>query len=266
MTGRLALVTGASAGIGAAFASLYASHGYDLAITARRGDRLNAVADEVRLRYGVEILIIPADLAKVDGVDCVLDQIAANGRVVDVLVNNAGYGLPGSFVAASWDEQQAFLKVLLTSVCELTHKVLPGMLERRFGRILNVASMAGLAPAGPGTVLYSAAKAFVVKFSQGLHLEARSAGVHVSALCPGYTYTEFHDVNGTRAVLGETTPPWMWMGADEVAAAGYEAAEANRPICVPGAPYQAAAAISRLLPEDWGMALMARRARGGLGL
>ena len=184
MSGRLALITGASAGIGAAFASLYASQGYDLAITARRADRLNAVADEVRLRYGVEILIVPADLARPDGVDGVLDEIAAHGRVVDVLVNNAGYGLPGSFVAASWDEQQAFLKVLLTSVCELTHKVLPGMLDRRFGRILNVASMAGLAPAGPGTVLYSAAKAFVVKFSQGLHLEARGAGVHVSALVP----------------------------------------------------------------------------------
>jgi len=263
MSGRLALITGASAGIGAAFASLYASHGYDLAITARRADRLNAVADEVRLRYGVEILIIPADLARPDGVDGVLDQIAANGRVVDVLVNNAGYGLPGSFVAAPWDDQQAFLKVLLVSVCELTHKVLPGMLERRFGRILNVASMAGLAPAGPGTVLYSAAKAFVVKFSQGLHLEARNAGVHVSALCPGYTFTEFHDANGTRATIGEATQPWMWMGADEVAAAGFEAVEANRPICVPGAPYKAAAALSRLLPDDWGMALMARRARGG---
>jgi short-subunit dehydrogenase len=266
MSGRLALITGASAGIGAAFASLYASHGYDLAITARRADRLNAVADEVRLRYGVDILIIPADLARPDGVDGVLDRVAANGRVVDVLVNNAGYGLPGSFVAAPWEEQQAFLKVLLVSVCELTRKVLPGMLDQRFGRILNVASMAGLAPAGPGTALYSAAKAFVVKFTQSVHLEARGAGVHVSALCPGYTYTEFHDVSGTRAAMSETTPPWMWMGADEVAAAGYEAAEANRPICVPGAPYKAAAAISRLLPEDWGMALMARRARGGFGL
>lgn len=262
MSGRLALITGASSGIGAAFAQLYASHGYDLAITARRVERLGAVADEVRLRYGVEILIIPADLAKSDGVDGLLGEIAAHGRTVDVLVNNAGYGVPGSFTAAPWDEQQAFLKVLLMAVCELTHKVLPAMLDQRFGRIVNVASMAGLAPAAPGTVLYSAAKAFVVKFSQGVHLEARGAGVHVSALCPGYTYTEFHDANGTRAAIAGNTQPWMWMGADEVAAAGYEAAEANRPICVPGAPYKAAAALAKLLPEDWGMALMARRARG----
>jgi short-subunit dehydrogenase len=261
MSGRLALVTGASAGIGAAFARLYASHGYDLAITARRADRLAALADEIRLRHGVEIIIIPADLAQADGVDTILGQVEAHGRAVDVLVNNAGYGVPGSFIAAPWDEQQAFLKVLVVAVCEMTHKVLPGMLDRRFGRIVNVASMSGLAPAGPGTVLYSAAKAFVVKFSQGLHLEARGAGVHVSALCPGYTYTEFHDVNGARSVIGDDAPPWMWMGADEVAAAGYEAAEANRPVCIPGAPYKAAAALTKLLPDEWGMALVARRAR-----
>jgi uncharacterized protein len=263
MSGRLALITGASSGIGAAFAHVYAGYGYDLAITARRADRLAAVADDVRLRYGVEIFTIPADLARTDGVDSILAQIAAQGRVVDVLVNNAGYGVPGSFVAAPWDEQQAFLKVLLVAVCELTHKVLPGMLGRRFGRVINVASMAGLAPPTPGTVLYSAAKAFVVKFSEGVHLEARGAGVHVSALCPGYTYTEFHDTNGVRAMVGENTQPWMWMGADEVAMAGYEAVEANRPICVPGAPYKAAAVLARLLPEEWGMALLARRARGG---
>jgi short-subunit dehydrogenase len=261
MSGRLALITGASSGIGAAFAGLYASQGFDLALTARREDRLAAVADEVRLRHGVEIHIIPADLAHADGVDAVLAAVAAQGRTVDALVNSAGYGVPGSFVAAPWEDQQAFLKVLLVAVCELTHKVLPAMLHQHFGRIVNVASMAGLAPAGPGSVLYSAAKAFVVKFSQGLHLEAKGAGVHVSALCPGYTYTEFHDVNGTRAQSVGATQPWMWMGADEVAAAGFEAVEANRPICVPGAPYKAAAALSKLLPDEWGMALMARRAR-----
>lgn len=259
MSGRLALITGASSGIGAAFARLYAAQGYDLALTARRADRLAVLADEIRLRHGVEILILPADLARADAVDAVVGGIAAHGRNVDALVNNAGYGTPGPFVAATWDEQQAFLKVMLVAVCELTHKLLPGMIERRFGRIVNVASVAGLTPPGPGTVMYSAAKAFVVKFSQGVHLEARGAGVHVSALCPGYTHTEFHDANGTRAAMADL-PGWLWMGADEVAAAGLEAVEANRPICVPGAPYKAAAALARLLPEDWGLALMARRA------
>jgi short-subunit dehydrogenase len=261
MSGRLALITGASSGIGAAFARLYASHGWDLALTARRADRLAVLADEIRLRHGVDILILPADLSRDDAVDSIAGAVAGHGRVVDALVNNAGYGLPGPFVAAGWDEQQAFLKVLLVAVCELSHRLLPGMIERRFGRILNVASMAGLVPPGPGTTMYSAAKAFVVKFSQGLHLETRSAGVHVSALCPGYTYSEFHDANGARAALADT-PAWLWMGADEVAAAGFEAVEANRPICVPGAPYKAAATLARLLPEDWGMALMARRSAG----
>ncbi len=261
MSRRLALITGASSGIGAAFARLYAGHGYDLALTARRADRLAALADEVRLGHGVEILIAPADLADPDATDAILGQIAAHGRSVDALVNNAGYGTPGAYAAGSWEDRRAFLQVLLMAVCELTHKVLPGMVERRFGRIVNVASLAGLVPGGAETALYGAAKAFLVSFSQALHAETRAAGVHVSALCPGFTYSEFHDVNGTRESIGAMAPPWMWLGADEVAAAGYEAAEANRPICVPGAPNKAIAAVAKLLPDEWGMALMA----GGAG-
>ncbi|MGI8841725.1 MAG: SDR family NAD(P)-dependent oxidoreductase [Caulobacteraceae bacterium] len=258
MSRRLALITGASSGIGAAFARLYASHGYDLAVTARRADRLERLADQVRLGHGVEILIAPADLADPGAADAVLGQIAAHGRTVDALINNAGYGIPGPYAAAAWEDQRAFLQVMLTAVCELTHKALPGMVERRFGRVVNVASLAGLVPGAAGAALYGAAKAFLVSFSQALHAETRGAGVHVSALCPGFTYSEFHDANGTRAAVGQRAPPWMWLGADEVAAAGYEAAEANRPICVPGAPNQAIAAIARLLPAEWGMALMAR--------
>ena len=265
MSRRLALITGASSGIGAAFARLYASHGYDLAVTARRGDRLTRLADEVRLRHGVEILIAPADLADPGAPDAILAQVAAHGRAVDALVNNAGYGIPGAFADAPWEDQRTFLQVMLVAVCDLTHKVLPGMVERRFGRILNVASLAGLVPGGAGSALYGATKAFLVSFSQALHAETRAAGVHVSALCPGFTYSEFHDVNHTREAVGERAPPWMWLGADEVAAAGYEAAEANRPICVPGAPNQAIAAIAKALPAEWGMALMANGARSRRG-
>jgi uncharacterized protein len=262
MSRRLALVTGASSGIGAAFARLYASHGYDLAVTARRTDRLAALADEVRLRHGVEILTVPADLADAGAPEAILVEIAAHGRVVDALVNNAGYGVPGAYATTRWEDQRAFLQVLLVAVCELTHKVVPGMVERRFGRIVNVASLAGLVPGGAGTALYGATKAFLVSFSQALHAETRAAGVHVSALCPGFTYSEFHDVNHTRELIGDRAPPWLWLGADEVAAAGYEAAEANRPICVPGAPNKAIAAVAKLLPEEWGMALMARGPTG----
>ena len=265
MSSRLALITGASAGIGAALARVYASHGYDLAITARRADRLQALAEEIRLRHGVEVLVLPADLADAAAPRNLLDEIAAHGRGVDALVNNAGYGLAASYAASDWVDQAAFLQVMLTAVCELTHKTLPGMLDRRFGRIVNVASLAGLAPGAVGG-LYSATKAFLVRFSQSLHLETRGSGVHVCALCPGFTYSEFHDVNGTRAQVGERIPAWMWLGADEVAAAGYEAAEANRPICVTGAPNKAIAAVAKILPDEWGMALMSRqrdRARQG---
>jgi short-subunit dehydrogenase len=261
MNARLALVTGASAGIGAAFADVLAANGYDLALTARRTDRLNALADRLSLRHGVQSLIISADLADPAAPEAILAQIAAHGRQVDALINNAGYGLPGAFAATSWSQQADFLRVMTLAPCELAHRLLPGMVERRFGRIVNVASLAGLISGAPGAALYGASKAFLVRFSQGLHLEMRDQGVHVSALCPGLTYSEFHDVNHTRARVGARTPPWLWLGADEVAAAGYEAVEANRPLCVTGAPNKAIAALAKLMPEDWGMALMA--AQGG---
>ena len=260
MSARLALVTGASAGIGAAFARLYARHGYDLVLTARRESRLRELSDEIRLSHGVEVVVIPADLADPKAPGAILDEIAAHGRGVDALVNNAGYGMPGAFTGSAWEEHAAFLQVMVAAPCELAHKVLPGMLERRFGRIVNVASLAGLAPGGPGATLYSAAKAFMVRFSQSLHQELQGGGVHVSALCPGFTYSEFHDANQTRAQINETIPAWLWMGADEVAAAGYEAAEANRPICVTGAPNKALAALGKLVPDEWAMALMSSQA------
>ena len=259
MTRRLCLITGASAGIGAAFARIYASHGYDLALTARRGDRLDALAEDIRLRSGVETYAIPDDLADPAAIDRILAEIEAQGRVVDALVNNAGYGLPGVYSATEWQDQQAFLQVMVGSVCELTHKVLPGMVERRFGRIVNVASLAGLIPGSAGSTLYGPVKALLVRFSQGLHLETYASGVHVSALCPGFTYSEFHDVNHSRERITQAMPPWMWMGADEVAAAGYEAAEANRPVCVPGAQNQLIAALCKIMPDEWLMALMRSR-------
>jgi len=261
MDRRLALVTGASAGIGAAFARIFAIHGYDVALTARRAERLESLADEIRMQFGVETLTVSADLARPGAVDEVLAHLAGHGRVVDALVNNAGYGLPGRFVDTAWADQQAFLQVMVTAPCELAHKLLPGMAERRFGRIVNVASLAGLVPGAAGHTLYAASKALLVRFSQSLHLEAGADGVHVTALCPGFTYSEFHDVNRTRAQVSSATPPWLWLEADEVAAAGYEAVEANRAVCVPGAPNKAIAAVAKLIPDDWALALMASQGK-----
>ena len=257
MDRKLALVTGASAGIGAAFARILASHGYDLALTARRTERLDALAEEIRLRYGVETLTVGADLAEPEAPGHILDHLTAHGRTVDALVNNAGYGLPGTYGETRWSDQAAFIQVMVTAPCELAHRVLGGMQQRRFGRIVNVASLAGLIPGAAGHTLYAASKAFLVRFSQSLHLELAGEGVHVTALCPGFTYSEFHDVNGTRALVGASTPAWLWLGADEVAAAGYEAVEANRAVCVPGAPNKAIAALAKAIPDEWALALMA---------
>ena len=257
MTRKLALVTGASAGIGAALARVYASHGFDLALTARRGDRLEKLADELALRYGIETLTVVADLAEANAPTQILEHLAQHGREVDALINNAGYGLSGGYASTKWEDQAVFLRVLLQAPSELAHRVLPGMVERKFGRILNVASLAGLVPGSAGHTLYGATKSYLVKFSQSLHLENLTTGVHVSALCPGFTWSEFHDVTGTRDQVHSATPEWMWLGADEVAAAGYEATEANRSVCVPGAPNKVIAAMAKILPEDWTLALMA---------
>ena len=255
---RLCLITGASAGIGAAFARIYASHGYDLALVARREDRLKALAEQIKLRSAVEALVIPADLSDPAAGEAVFAAIAGQGRKVSALVNNAGYGVPGRFGVPDWAAHAHMLQLMLTSVCELTHRALPGMLEDGFGRVVNVASLAGLMPGSPGTTLYAPVKAFLVRFSESLHVETLNTGVHVTALCPGFTYTEFHDVNQTRRRLERIFPPFMWLGADEVAAAGYEAVEANRPICVTGAPNRAIAAVAKLVPDEWALALMSR--------
>ncbi|HEX7760470.1 MAG TPA: SDR family NAD(P)-dependent oxidoreductase, partial [Caulobacteraceae bacterium] len=233
-----------------------ARHGWDVALTARRLDRLDALAAELRQRHGVEALTLAADLADPAAPGQLIDAIKAQDRVVDGLVNNAGYGVPGAFDTLPWREHADFIQVMTTAPCELVHRVLPGMRARRFGRICNVASLAGLIPGAPGATLYGASKALMVRFSQSLHQEMAGAGVHVSALCPGFTYSEFHDANQTRAQINDTVPAWLWMGADEVAAAGYEAAEANRPICVTGAPNKALAALGKIVPDEWAMALM----------
>lgn len=260
MTRRLALVTGASAGIGAAFARRLAAEGFDLVLSARRVERLEALAEELRAMPGVEAFVAPADLSDPAGARRLLEQVAGLGRPLDVLINNAGYGLTGAFAQTRWADQQAFLQLMVVAPCELAHKLLPGMVERRYGRIVNVASVAGLIPGAAGHTLYAGAKSLLIKFSQSLHLEAAPHGVHVSALCPGFTYSEFHDVNGTRAQISAATPKWAWLQADKVVDDGWRAVEANRAVCVPGLLYKLICGAVRLVP-DW-LALAVMRAQG----
>ena len=259
MSRRLCLVTGASAGIGESFARLYARNGHDLILTARRAERLEKLAEELRALHGADVQIVPADLSEPGAVDAIIAAIETRGRAVDVLINNAGYGLPGTYAQTTWSDQQAFLQVLLTAVCEMTHKLLPGMLSRGYGRIVNVASLAGLIPGMPGATLYGPTKAFLVRFSQALGVETQGTGVHVTALCPGFTYSEFHDVNGTRANMGGI-PKWMWLDADTVAELGYRAVEAGQAVRVTGSPNKLIAAICKIVPDEWVLGFVGRRA------
>jgi len=255
-----ALVTGASAGIGAAFARVFATHGFDLVLTARREDRLRALAAELHARHGVAARVYPGDLADPATPAALVAALERDGVSIDALVNNAGYGLPGRYAATTWAEQARFLQVMVTAVCELTHRLLPPMIARGYGRIVNVASLAGLVPASPGHTLYAASKAFLIKFSQALAFETRDQGVFVTAVCPGFTYTEFHDVNGTRELVRQL-PRWLWMDAEAVAREGFAAVMAGRPVIVPGRVNRAVALAARLLPERAVVALTRRQSR-----
>lgn len=245
---RTALITGASAGIGEAFAEVFAAHGFDLVITARREDRLRAVAARLEQRHGIRVLVFVADHARRDTPERLCAELAARGLTIDALVNNAGYGVPGKYVASPWERHDDMLQVMVTGLAELTHRLLPGMVERGYGRIINVASLAGLVPAPAGHTLYAASKALVIKFSESLSHEVRGNGVHVTALCPGFTYSEFHDVPGTREQMNKL-PPWMWMDAPTVARQGYDAVMAGIPIYVNGRVNRTIAVLVRYLPQ-----------------
>ena len=247
--GRTALITGASAGIGAALARVFAAHGFNLVLTARRAERLSALADELRASHGVDARVMPADLARPETCGILVTSLEEEGVTVDALVNNAGYGVPGLYRHTPWEAQRDFIQVLVTAPCELTHRLLPGMTRRGYGRILNIASVAGLMPGSASHTLYGGAKAMLIKFSQSLHSEHKGTGVFVSALCPGFTYSEFHDVNGTRGVMSRL-PKFMWLSAERVAEEGYRAVMRNDVLCIPGAQYKLISTLARLLPMD----------------
>ena len=245
---KTALITGASAGIGAALARVFAANGFDLVLTARRADRLNALADELRSAHRCTVHVIAADLADPSTPARIFEEVAREGLVIDALVNNAGYGLPGSFLRSSWDDHRAFIQVMVTAVAELCHRFAPGMAERQRGWIVNVASTAGLVPGSAGHTLYGAAKSLVIRFSESLALELQPHGVNVTALCPGFTYSEFHDVNLMRAQVSRL-PKWMWMDADTVARQAYAAAMRGQVVYVNGRVNKAMVAAARYIPN-----------------
>lgn len=258
---RTILITGASAGIGAALARVYAEMGWDLILTARREAALTALAEEITTTYGVAATVIPADLADPDAPARLVEAIAARGLTVDGLINNAGFSRATGFLATDPDAHRAMVQVMLSAPVALSRLLLPGMVERGFGRIINVASLAGQMPATGGDTLYGPIKSFLIKASQGLWLETRGTGVHVTALCPGYTLTEFHDVNGSREQVSSTYPRWMWQTADHVARVAYDACEADRPRVTPGVMNNVLAAMGKLLPDGVALNMVAGHAR-----
>ncbi|MFT3805583.1 SDR family NAD(P)-dependent oxidoreductase [Arenimonas sp.] len=253
-----ALITGASSGIGAAIAREYARRGKPLILTARRTDRLEALAQQLAAQ--VPCVVIAADLADPAAPASLFAETQARGLFVDTLVNNAGYGVPGRFLSSGWKIHADFLQVMITAVAELTHLYLPAMEQAGHGRILNIASLAGLVPPSAGHTLYGATKAWLIRFSECLALESGPRGVHVTALCPGFTYSEFHDVNGMRGKISKL-PKFLWLTSEQVAAQGVEAVESGRTRLVTGKTNKLIAFLSKHLPAPLASALVSGRSK-----
>jgi uncharacterized protein len=245
---KLVLITGASAGLGAAFARAYARRGFDLALAARRLDRLDALAEELSAAHGIEAFSVCVDLAVFGAETTLLEAVAARGRRVDVLVNNAGFSIPQSFAAVPWEQQRDFLMTLVVSACGLAHGVIGPMIEHGGGAIINVASLAGFSPGMAGHTLYPGAKSLAIKLSESLHEEYGAKGVRVTALCPGFTRTEFAMANGTQSVM-DASPRFFFQTAEAVVECGIRANEKGWVVVVPGWHNKVAAALLHYLPE-----------------
>ena len=239
------LITGGTAGIGAAFARRLAAEGSDLVLVARDADRLEATATELGGRFGVTVETLAADLATDEGCEAVEERLRAGGRPVDMLVNNAGFGLSGRFWERPVQEEERMLRVNVWAVLRLTHAALAGMVSRGRGDIINVSSVAGFFPGGRG-VGYGASKAWVTAFSEGLASDLADTGVRVSVVCPGFTHTEFH----ARAGLDMSkVPEALWLRADDVVAAALRDHRRGLPVSVPGRQYKTLLAAGRLAPR-----------------
>jgi short-subunit dehydrogenase len=249
MSRKVAVITGASAGLGAAFARELAERGYDLVLVARRRERLDALAKSitrVEETADTKIEIVAVDLADRGMNRVVVETALARFSRVDLLVNNAGFAVRDRFSASRWQEQRDLFEVLAVSPCELTHRLLPAMRHEGYGRIINVASLAAFCPELPGS-LYSGAKKFLVSFTRALNLELRDVDIRATALCPGFTYTEFHDVLGNRERV-DRLPDWLWMDAEDVVIAGLEGSDQGREIVIPGKVNKALALLAAVIP------------------
>jgi uncharacterized protein len=242
MTTPTALVTGATSGLGLAFARRLAADGNDLVLVARDVPRLDEVAGELRSAYGRRVEVLPADLADRAQLQRVADRVADAARPVDLLVNNAGFGLGHGFVDGPLDDEERMLDVLVRAVLVLSHAAAAPMRDRGHGAIVNVSSVSGFVVMGS----YSAAKAWVTTFSEGLANELGRHGVQVTALCPGFVHTQFHD--RARMRMSQMPGP-AWLDADDVVDACLADVRRGRVVSVPSLRYKAVVTLARLVPR-----------------
>ena len=237
-----ALITGATAGIGAAFARRFAAARYDLVLVARDVERLEKTAAELRLLGAGEVEVMSADLATVEGRARVEDRLADPLRGIDVLVNNAGFGQGSAFLSHPVEDEDQMIEVLVRAVMRLTRAALPGMIERGRGAVINISSVAGFVPRGT----YSAAKAWVTTFSESVSAEVAGTGVRAVAVCPGFTHTEFHE----RADINtDDVPGWMWLEADEIVEGALRDLRRGVTVSVPSVQYKALTAVAKYVPR-----------------
>lgn len=252
---RIALITGATAGIGAAFARVLSAEGYELVLVARDNQRLAAVARELG-----NASALPADLSTEAGCDEVAQRLRDPANPVDLLVNNAGMSLNTPFLRSTVEQEELLLRLNVNAVMRLTHAALPGMVQRGRGDLINVSSVAGFAGLMPGST-YPASKAWVTNFSESTAQLVRRYGVRVMALCPGYTHTEFHQRAGIKT---SKTPGWMWLDAEFVAREGLRDLRRGKMVSVPDWKYKMAVFAVRHLPRGV-VRRVARDTRGRIG-
>ncbi len=238
----VALVTGPTAGIGRAFAVALARAGFDLVLVARDEPRLNQLAEWLAAEFGVHAEVLVADLGDGAQLAKVEERLVRADQPISVLVNNAGFGVKAPFAKSDIRDEQQMLDVLVRSVMRTTHAVVPVMVDRSFGVIINVSSIASWVTGGT----YSAAKAWVTVFSESLAQELSGTGVRVIAVCPGYVHTEFHDRAGMDM---SNIPDWMWLEAEQVVEQAMRDVSRNRPVSVAGAQYKALSLLLRYAPR-----------------
>ena len=257
-TRPVAAITGASAGIGATFARTLAARGYDFILIARRADRLQELAAELAKRNGAKSEILAADLNDGGDLERVAERLRAAG--VDMLVNNAGFGVKGQFAHAEYAGQRDMHLLHVMATLRLTHAVLDGMVARRKGAVINVASVAGFL-ASPGAVSYGASKSWINTFTEGIWMELRGTGspVKVQALCPGFTYSEFHDVAGMDRT--KLAPKSWWHTAENVVEESLAGLERDRIFVIPGFRYRVLVTLLAVIPRSWRRAALLAAAR-----